>query len=356
MAPPIQSIEDWNLQKAGTIIDVRSPKEFKIDHIPGALNLPVLSDQQHAIVGRAYKGSRFEARKIGAGFILNNMKEHLKGALKNKPRDFCPLIYCARGGQRSKSFATICSEIGWKCLILEGGYKRYRASVLKMLDEYSEKMGIIVISGRTGTGKTKILIELERMGENIIDLEKLACHRGSLLGAFPDVEQPQQKLFETLLCEQIKSLNLKNPVFLEAESSKIGKIQIPKPLWSAMRSSPQVLIKSDRVKRAKFLVKNYPDIQKETEKLLPLFHLLERSESSTLVKNCGKQLRAKDWEGLAITILNSHYDKRYDRSIMRCGRKTIAELELNELNQKNFRNIAKKLSGLCDLDNNTQQL
>ena len=151
-------------------------------------------------------------------------------------------------------------------------------------------------------------------------------------------------------------MNLKTPVFLEAESSKIGKIQIPKPLWSAMRRSPQVLIKSDRVKRAKFLVKNYPDIQKQTEKLLPLFHLLERSESSTLVKNCGKQLRAKDWEGLAITILNSHYDKRYDRSIMRCGRKTIAELELNELNQKNFRNIAKKLSGLCDLDTNTQQL
>ena len=355
MPPPIQSIEDWSVQRADTIIDVRSPKEFKLDHIPGALNLPVLSDQQHEIVGRAYKTSKFEARKLGAGFILNNMKEHLEGGLKDKPRDFCPLIYCARGGQRSKSFATICSEIGWKCSILKGGYKRYRASVIEMLNKYSEQMAIIVISGRTGTGKTEILTELEKLGENIIDLEKLACHRGSLLGSFSGVEQPRQKYFETLLCKKIKNFNLKKPVFLEAESSKIGSIQIPKPLWVAMRRAPQVLIKSDRVKRAKFLVKSYHDLQKNSEKLLPLFQLLERSQPSAVVKDCREQLRAKDWEGLAITILNLHYDKRYDQAMMKCGRKTIFEIELTGLNQQNFRSVAKKLRTISHLNKKSGQ-
>ena len=344
MAVPIRTVNNWELEDVDQIIDVRSPGEFKTDHVPGAVNLYVLSDQQHQTVGRTYKKSPFEAKKLGASYVLSNISMHLEQSLRHKSKEFHPLFYCARGGRRSKSFATICAEIGWQCSVLEGGYKSYRSQVMSDLEALSEKLKIIIISGRTGTGKTKILEELEKTGENIIDLEQLARHRGSLLGSFPELEQPQQKLFETLLCDQIKKLKFQNKVFIEAESSKIGNVQIPRPLWKAMRKSPQIVVKSDRDRRANYLHNHYVSLKKNPEILFELFRFLEKSGLNEVSKKCRQYVTAQDWVPLAKLLLQSHYDKRYDRSIESCERQTIMEIELPELTQISFRSAAKKIS------------
>ena len=346
MAVPIRTVNSWEIEDVDQIIDVRSPAEFRTDHIPGALNLYVLSDQQHHTVGKTYKKSPFEAKKLGASFVLSNISRHLEALFRHNSKEFHPLFYCARGGQRSKSFATICAEVGWQCSILDGGYKSYRSQVLRDLEVFSEKLEIIIISGRTGTGKTKILEELGKRGENIIDLEQLARHRGSLLGSFPELEQPQQKLFETLLCDKIKKLKFGNKVFIEAESSKIGNVQIPTPLWRAMRRSPQILIKSDQDSRANYLLDQYGSLKKNPEVLFELFRFLERSGLNAIAKKCHAFVTARDWISLAKLLLQSHYDKRYDRSMKGCGRQTILEIELPALNQMAFRSIADQISNI----------
>ena len=343
MTIPPRVVTNWELADIDQVIDVRSPKEFKTDHIPGALNLYVLSDRQHEIVGRIHKKSPFEARKLGAGYVLSNIIEHFDHFLRDKPKEFRPLFYCARGGQRSKSFATICDEAGWQCTILEGGYKTYRSQVLSKFSELTAKLKIVMISGRTGTGKTKILEELKKRGENIIDLEQAARHRGSLLGSIPGVEQPQQKMFETILCEQLKKIKFEKPVFIEAESSKIGNVQIPKPLWQAMRNSPQIVIKSGRAKRADYLLKHYANLKKTPEALFELFRLLEKSGSNVTANRCKEFVSAQDWISLANVLLQLHYDKRYDSSMKRCQRKTIMEFELPVINYSSFRSVAEKI-------------
>ena len=245
MTVPIRIVKNWELADVDQVIDVRSPREFKSDHIPGALNLYVLSDQQHEIVGRTYKKSPFEAKKLGASYVLANIRKHLDHTSNRKNS-----IHSSLPREVNAQNHLPLSVPKWWHVLLEGGYKCYRSQVLSNLEALSDKLKIIIISGRTGTGKTKILEELEKRGENIIDLEHLARHRGSLLGSLPGIEQPQQKLFETLLCNKIKSLKFENPVFIEAESSKIGNVQIPSPLWKAMQNSPQILVTSDRSKRA----------------------------------------------------------------------------------------------------------
>ena len=344
MTVPIRIVKNWELADVDQIIDVRSPREFNSDHIPGALNLYVLSDQQHEIVGKTYKNSPFEAKKLGSSYVLANIRTHLNHVLKDKPKEFHPLFYCSRGGQRSRSFATICAEVGWQCSILEGGYKCYRSQVLSDLETLSNKLKLIIISGRTGTGKTRILEELEKRGENIINLEYLARHRGSLLGSLPGVEQPPQKLFETLLCNTIKSIKFKNPVFIEAESSKIGNVQIPSPLWRAMRISPQILVTSDQSRRADYLLKDYVNLTTNQKGLFALLQLLEKSGLHTVAEKCRIFIAEEDWTSLANMLLQSHYDKKYDRSIKSLGRKTIMELALPDLKQKNFKSLAKIIS------------
>ena len=347
MAPPIKLVSSWDPEGTDPIIDVRSPSEFGIDHIPGAINLPVLSDREHAIVGRTHKDSHFEARKIGAAFVAANMSDHLNGPLRDKPNDFTPLIYCARGGQRSRAFALICAEVGWRCRVLEGGYKSYRRALMSSLHEFSMRMKIIKIAGRTGTGKTEIIGELCKQGRNVIDLESLARHRGSLLGAYPKEEQPSQKLFETLLWSHLKTLKPGQPVFVEAESSKIGRIQIPNTLWRAMKESPQVMILSNRQNRIQYLLNNYKELQQDPKILEPLFKNFKQSGQVTLAQLCKDQLSAGNWESLAEILLQSHYDQKYDRSIGHHGFDNILSIELNDLDDINFRTAAQKISEIC---------
>ena len=250
-----------NIGNYDAIIDVRSPKEYHEDHITNSINLPVLRNTEHEMVGTIYKTiSPFEAKKVGARLVSLNISSHLENFFYNKQKSFKPLFYCARGGQRSNSFATVCASIGWKCSILEGGYKSYRRSIVKEIKQFSEACTLILISGKTGNGKTEILTHIQELGGNVIDLEGLASHRGSMLGGLPGTDQPRQKFFETLLAQKIRDLDLSRPVFLEAESNKVGNINIPAELFKKMNISKCIVVENRLDSRAKFLVSRYKNV------------------------------------------------------------------------------------------------
>ena len=226
MSAPSIVINKWNERKFDQIIDVRSPSEYKLDHIPNSINLPVLSDNERDIVGKVYKKSSFEARKLGSIFITKNISKHLKKSLYDKPNNYQALIYCWRGGKRSNSLSKVFSSIGWKNYVLSGGYKSYRNNVINDLDKLSENLKIIILSGYTGLGKTEIIEILNKKGLQTLNLEKLACHRGSLLGKINNLEQPTQPFFESKILEKIKTFNFNKSIIIEAESSKIGNLLI----------------------------------------------------------------------------------------------------------------------------------
>lgn len=182
------------------VIDVRSPAEFADDRIPGAINLPVLDDAERVRVGTIYKQvSPFEARKVGAALVSRNIARHIDDHFVRQGKDYRPLVYCWRGGQRSGSLATVLSQIGFRVTVLQGGYKTYRGEVMDRLRDLPKRFDFRILAGATGSAKTRVLRALDAAGGQVLDLEDLACHRGSLLGPEPDAPQPAQRLFESLL-------------------------------------------------------------------------------------------------------------------------------------------------------------
>ena len=257
MPTKLKKIKNWENINFDTIIDVRSPSEYKEDHIIGSINCPVLSDQERIEVGTIYKKeSTFRAKIIGSSLTARNIAKHIEEKFINQKGSWQPLIYCWRGGQRSKSFAIILSEVGWRTCQLDGGYKKYRNNVINYLNKIGSKLKIILISGKTGSAKTKILQNIDLHGGQILDLENLANHKGSLLGKIPGFEQPSQKLFESRLFYELKKLDLRKNIYVEAESSKIGNLHIPKSIWSKMIKSPRIEIKADVKLRSNFLMKD----------------------------------------------------------------------------------------------------
>ena len=262
---------DWscNLPLSFTpdeILDVRSPAEFAEDHMPGAVNLPVLDDLQRITVGTLHKQScAFEARKIGAGLVTENISRHLHAHLAEKGRDYQPLVYCWRGGQRSQSMVTILRAVGWKAHLLEGGYKTFRRHVMTELTEMSAALNLRVINGLTGSGKTLLLKHLQASGAQILDLEELAAHRSSLLGKYIDREQPSQCAYETLIWEALSHHDLSQPIYIEAESRKVGNLHLPTALWERMLSSPVVELKVPDQARVEHLIHEYEHFLESAE-------------------------------------------------------------------------------------------
>ena len=217
-----------NFKQFDAIIDVRSPAEFAEDHIPGAISAPVLDDEERAKVGTLYKQvSAFDAKKLGAALLAKNFARHVENLFKDKEQTWRPLVYCWRGGKRSGAAAHILREIGWNADTLEGGYKAYRRWVVQQLEEIPQQLEWRVIHGPTGSGKSRLLSALKAAGAQVLDLEDLAAHRGSVLGNLPGRPQPSQKMFESLLLQKISSLQLEKPVYVEGESKKIGQLQVP---------------------------------------------------------------------------------------------------------------------------------
>lgn len=295
------------------IIDVRSPSEFAIDHLPGAINLPVLSDEERVLVGTLYKSSPFEARKLGAGLVSANASKHLRDHFLGKDMDYAPLLYCWRGGMRSRSLTHILSSVGWKAKLLDGGYRSFRKWVISDLEERlnNSQFKLTVLSGLTGVGKTRLLHALEEADAQVIDLEGLANHKGSLLGMPHKGEQPSQKLFESRLWQCISKLDPNKPIYTEAESNRIGDVHCPPALWKKLSESRVVEIQLPLLERTKLLQEEYPHFCDDPKALSELLNVLRRLRGHELVDAWQLQLLKEDWDSFLPSILKDHYDLSY---------------------------------------------
>ena len=337
-------IKKWNNKKFDTIIDVRSPLEFAEDHIVGAINCPVLSDLERQKVGTIYKKeSSFKAKIIGSSLTAKNIAFHIENNFMEKKGSWQPLIYCWRGGQRSKAFSIVLSEVGWRTNQLKGGYKEYRNQVINFLDNIGPKLKITLISGKTGSAKTKILKSIENEGGQILDLEGLANHKGSLLGKIPDLIQPSQKFFESLIFNKIQNLNLKDKIYIEAESSKIGNIHIPKSIWKKMINSPRIEISANVELRAKFLVSDYDYMCNNPTLINPIIKGLKNRLSKKLFDEWTNLIDRKKWFDLTKSFLENHYDPSYSSNTIKNDRKVIKKITATSLNNSDIKDIAKKI-------------
>ncbi len=297
------------------IIDVRSPAEYAEDHVPGAISAPVLNDEERARVGTIYtQVSPFEAKKLGAALISQNIARHLEAQFSDKPKTWRPLVYCWRGGQRSGAMAIILAQVGWQVGRLEGGYKTYRRHVMTELNELPARFEFRVVCGATGSGKSRLLRVLQEQGAQVLDLEQLAQHRGSLLGSLPQEPQPSQKMFDSRLWDALRRLDPKRPVFVEAESKKIGSVALPDALLERIRAGSCILIDAPIAARVALLMEDYAHFLRDPEllgeRLAPLVALHGHK-----VIDLWKELAAQGkWETLVESLLSEHYDPAYRRS------------------------------------------
>lgn len=297
------------------IIDVRSPSEYALDHIPGAISLPVLSDEERARVGTLYKQvSQFDARKLGAALVARNIARHLEEHLAHHDHDWKPLVYCWRGGKRSGSMAHILREVGWHAATLEGGYRSYRRDVLARLETLPQQFRFKVICGATGSAKSRILNALEKRGAQVLDLEGLANHRGSVLGSLPGTPQPSQKMFDSLVWNALRRLDAVRPVFVEAESRKIGNLQVPEALLKCMRASACIAVEAPMAERVQFLIREYHHFLSDPTWLKAQLLRLTSLHSRETVERWIKTVDESQWETLVAELLDLHYDPAYRKS------------------------------------------
>jgi tRNA 2-selenouridine synthase len=312
MAITLTSLADLAAHGFDDIIDVRAPAEFAEDHLPGAISLPVLDDEERARVGTIYKQvSPFTARKLGAALVARNAAAHLEGPLADRPGGWRPLVYCWRGGQRSGSFATILSQIGWRVETLAGGYKAWRALVVQAVYDTPVRAPVVVLDGNTGSAKTEVLNLLPGLGLQVIDLEGIARHRGSLFGAMGP--QPSQQAFEGALALALAGLDPSRPVVVEAESSKIGNCRLPPEIWKAMVAAPRVAIAAPRSTRAEYLARAYADLTADAGRLSATVELLRPAHPAEVIEDWLTLAAAKDFVALADALMERHYDPRYGK-------------------------------------------
>lgn len=327
-----------------TLIDVRSPAEFAEDHVPGAINLPSLSNDERAEVGTIYKQvSPFKARKVGASLVLQNVARHIDGPLKGYGGGWQPLVYCWRGGQRSGVFTTILKEIGWRADMIKGGYQTYRRLVQTALYDTPLPHQLILLDGYTGTAKTAILPRLTERGVQTLDLEGLARHRGSLLGAMPG-GQPTQRGFESELALALHQLDPSRPTIVEAESSKIGRINLPPSLWASMINAPRLNLTVDPEQRITYLEKAYADILRDPETVRTRLAALRRIRGHAVVDRWQSLQDAGDYRGLAAALMQDHYDPSYAKSRKLDTRDVLAHIHADRLDQDGLNRAADTIA------------
>ena len=300
------------------IIDVRSPSEFREDHIPGAINFPVLSDDERAHVGTVYKQiSAFDAKKIGAAIVARNIATHIDQYFSSKPKNWRPLIYCWRGGGRSGAMAHILNQIGWRTGKLEGGYKNYRRTVLNELEILPAKFQYWVICGLTGSGKSRLLQAFDKLGAQVLDLEQLAAHRGSVLGNIPETSQPPQKLFDSSVWWKLRQFDPSRPVFIEAESKKVGNIRVPEALIQAMWQGQCIRIDISREQRIELLKEEYAHFLENPDALNKKLDFLTGIYGHEQISEWKAMAQAGKWDTLVLALLERHYDPAYTKSMLK---------------------------------------
>ncbi len=305
-----------SLNAFDTVIDVRSPAEFADDHIPGAVNYPVLSDDERAEVGTIYKQvSAFEAKKIGAAMVARNIGTHIDATFRDKPKNWKPLIYCWRGGSRSGAMTHILRSVGWSALQLEGGYKRWRGQVIADLATLPALFRYHIICGRTGSGKSRLLEALADCGAQVLDLEKLAAHKGSVLGDLPDQPQPAQKLFESQIWHNLARFDSARPVYIEAESKKVGNLRVPQSLIEQMWQGQCFEVVTGPALRIQLLREEYAHLIANQGLLFFKLDCLKGLHSSAQIAHWKELASAARWDDFIGDMLANHYDPAYARSM-----------------------------------------
>ncbi len=328
------------------IIDVRSPAEFAQDHIPGAINLPVLDDAERAEIGTIYvQRSKFLARRLGAAKVARNIAAHLDGALGDRDGSFRPLVHCWRGGQRSGAMAAVMDQIGWPVTVLDGGYMTWRRTVQAAL--YGEAAWtVVLLDGGTGSGKTALLERLAARGLQTLDLEGLAAHRGSLFGAMKGRPQPSQKLFESRLFAALEVFDPTRPIVVEAESSRIGARTVPPALWAAMGRASVIELSAPVAARATFSARVYADIAGDVAALETALGRLPPHHSKETVAGWKAMARAGEVEALAAGLIAEHYDPAYRRISARRDRPLLGRIEMADVSDAEMERAADSVAGL----------
>jgi len=312
-APKLYTVAD--LGAFDTIIDARSPAEFADDHIPGAINLPVLDDEQRRIVGTMYvQQGAFEARRVGGAMVAAQLARHLQEALADKPARWRPLVYCWRGGMRSGSMVQWLRLVGWDAQPLASGYKTWRRHVMTLIDARAPRLDLRVVCGATGSAKTRVLHALAGQGAQVLDLEGLAVHKGSVLGGIPGRPQPSQKLFETALATALEALDLSRPVYIEAESRKIGSVALPNALVERMRAAPCIEIDAPPAARLAFLLGDYAYLGDDPARLSGLIGQLHGLQANETLKRWQQWAADRALAPLFEELMTLHYDPMYARS------------------------------------------
>jgi tRNA 2-selenouridine synthase len=334
------------LDEFDTVIDARSEDEYTEDHLPGAVNWPTLNNQERILIGTTYKQvNAFEAKKRGAALAARNIAAHIEREVIDKPKDWQPLTYCWRGGKRSGSLSLILSEIGFRVTLVEGGYKAFRAAMLLDIPRLAAQFDWRVICGTTGSGKTRLLHALASAGAQVLDLEALANHRSSVLGAIPGVPQPTQKRFDSLVWDALRRLDPARAVFVESESKKVGNVAIPTELMDVMRAAPCLnLVLSDN-ERVALLMEDYDFFVKDTPAFCERLDALLQIRGKQVVEQWKAQVRSSDIAPVVQELLTLHYDPVYLQSMARnfAQFKAATEISPEDRSEQAMQVLAKKL-------------
>lgn len=331
-----------------TIIDARSEGEFALDHLPGAVNWPSLNDEQRIVIGTMFKEKGgFEAQKRGAAWVAENIARHIEREVLSLPKTWQPLVYCWRGGKRSGALSMVLGQIGFQVTVLDGGYKAFRAAMLAWLDAHMAAFRFVVVCGTTGSGKTRLLHALHRQGAQVLDLEALACHRSSVLGRVPGVEQPSQKSFDMQIWHVLRQMDPQRPIFVEAESRKVGNLSVMDGLMDAMRVSPCIDLQLPLAERIDLLMEEYPFFVSDTQAFAQRLDALINLKGKAVVDAWKAALAAGDVHSVVHSLLETHYDPTYLKSISRNFRQHAQAQVVSprDRHQGSFDELAQTLMG-----------
>jgi len=337
----------WELRTFDDVLDARSPAEYLEDHLPEAMSVPVLDDSERAMVGTVYKQkSAFEAKRAGAPIAARNIARHIEERFRDKPRNWKPLVYCWRGGGRSGSLVHVLRQVGWDAQRLDGGYKAFRRQVVADLEKLPARFRFQVICGATGSGKSRLLEALDEAQAQVLDLEVLAAHRGSVLGDLPNEPQPSQKHFETKLWTALSQFDPARPVFVESESKKVGDLRVPEALIERMRGSKCFRLEADVPTRVALLREDYAHFVGDPDALAAKLELLRPLHGAERIDAWKAHLVHGDWDALVGDLLESHYDPAYRRSLTRNYRdaQTATPLAVGDATRSGFLALARALA------------
>lgn len=309
------------------IVDARSPAEFAEDHLPGAINAPVLDDAERALVGTADRQqSAFVARRMGAAIVSRNIASLLERSFFDRSPDWRPLVYCWRGGSRSDALASVFAAIGWRTSVVDGGYREFRRHVIDGIVHLPPRLRWHVVAGPTGSGKSRLLQRLADRGEQVLDLEAIARHRGSVLGLLPDETQPSQKAFETALWDALRRFDPARIVFVESESRRVGRCHVPDAVIEAMRAARCTSLRAPADVRARLLLEEYRHFVEDPPQLFERLDRLLGLHGRARLESWKEMARAGRWQEFVESMLALHYDPAYARSM----RNNYAQLDAGE--------------------------